>query len=126
MGVVALSVTSSHPDISTAAPSFIAAPATIEGMTDSSGRDSLELGRDFAHGGSLRCKVETCVIGRGPGVQHLGMFLQIFSDFSASCVCLSLAFIMYTAYQTSYISVEYFVITYPARRHPIAGVGHYS
>jgi hypothetical protein len=35
---VALSVTSSHPDISTAAPSFITAPATIEGTTDSSGR----------------------------------------------------------------------------------------
>jgi len=34
---VALSVMSSHLDISTAAPSFITAPATIEGMTDSSG-----------------------------------------------------------------------------------------
>ena len=31
------------------------------------------------------------MIGRGPGAQYLGMFLQIFSDFSASCVCLSLA-----------------------------------
>ena len=35
---VALSVTSSHPDISTAAPSFITAPGTIEGTTDSSGQ----------------------------------------------------------------------------------------
>jgi hypothetical protein len=32
------SVTSSHPDISTAAQSFVTAPATIEGTTDSSGR----------------------------------------------------------------------------------------